>query len=65
VIHGLKVFGGNGDLPVICNRHQIAEVLISSSKMSRERLDDILNVCSQNDIIVRRMRIIIEDLDRS
>jgi len=65
VIHGLKVLGGNGDLSAVCARHSIEEVLISSSKMTRERLDDIIEACRDNDIAVRRMRITIEDLDSS
>lgn len=62
VIHGLKVFGGNGDLGVLCKRHEVDEVLISSGKMSKERLQEILGVCRENDVIVRRARITIEEL---
>jgi UDP-GlcNAc:undecaprenyl-phosphate GlcNAc-1-phosphate transferase len=38
VIHGLKVFGGNGDLRSVCQEHQIEEVLLSSARMSAERV---------------------------
>jgi UDP-GlcNAc:undecaprenyl-phosphate GlcNAc-1-phosphate transferase len=62
VIHGLKVFGANGDMGAICKRHQVNEVLISSRKMSNERLQEILDYCRENEIIVRRARITIEDL---
>jgi UDP-GlcNAc:undecaprenyl-phosphate GlcNAc-1-phosphate transferase len=62
VIHGLKVFGGNGDLPKICQRHQIDEILISSLKMSPDRVQEIVGTCRANAIAVRRMRITIEDL---
>ena len=34
VIHGLKVFAGNGDLTLVCKQHKVDEVLISSSRMS-------------------------------
>lgn len=64
VIHGLKVFGGNGDLPVICKRHDVDEVLISSLKMSPERLEEVLSLCRENQIALRRMRITIEDLTK-
>ncbi len=62
VIHGLKVFGGNGDLSAICKRHEVDEVLISSLKMSDQRVAEILGLCRENEIVVRRMRITIEDL---
>jgi UDP-GlcNAc:undecaprenyl-phosphate GlcNAc-1-phosphate transferase len=62
VIHGLKVYGGNGDLSAICRQHQVHEVLISSSRMTDERLQEILGFCREQRIEVKRMRISIEDL---
>jgi UDP-GlcNAc:undecaprenyl-phosphate GlcNAc-1-phosphate transferase len=62
VIHGLKVYGGNGDLRAICTQHGIDEVLISSSRMTEDRLQEILDFCRNQDIAVKRMRITIEDL---
>src|SRR5712691_3773884 len=62
VIHGLKVFGGNGDLTLVCKQHEVDEVLISSSRMSEERLREIFSFCQEQKISVRRMRITIEDL---
>jgi UDP-GlcNAc:undecaprenyl-phosphate GlcNAc-1-phosphate transferase len=62
VIHGLKVYGGNGDLNLVCRQHDVNEVLISSSRMPEERLRKILDSCRLQNIAVRRMRITIEDL---
>jgi UDP-GlcNAc:undecaprenyl-phosphate GlcNAc-1-phosphate transferase len=62
VIHGLKVYGGNGDLNAICRQHGVDEVLISSSRMTEDRLQEILEFCRNQDIAVKRMRITIEDL---
>lgn len=62
VIHGLKVFGGNGDLGAVCFQHEIDEVLISSSRMSEERVEEILRSCKDQRVAVKRMRITIEDL---
>ena len=62
LIHGLKVYAGNGDLTSVCRQHNVDEVLISSSKMSPERLQAVLDFCREQDIMVRRMRITIEDL---
>jgi UDP-GlcNAc:undecaprenyl-phosphate GlcNAc-1-phosphate transferase len=62
LIHGLKVYAGNGDLTSVCRQHKVDEVLISSNKMLPERLQEILDFCRAQDIMVRRMRITIEDL---
>jgi len=62
VIHGLKVFNGNGDLGAVCQQHAIDEIVISSSRMSDERVDEILKRCNERMIVVKRMRITIEDL---
>ncbi|HEX9629077.1 MAG TPA: hypothetical protein VF961_03585 [Pyrinomonadaceae bacterium] len=62
VIHGLKVYGGNGDLSAICRQHEVDEVLISSSRMTDARLQEILGFCRDQSIAVKRMRITIEDL---
>src|SRR6266852_3898058 len=61
VIHGLKVYGGNGDLSAICRQHEVDEVLISSSRMTEARLQEILGFCRDQSIALKRMRITIED----
>jgi UDP-GlcNAc:undecaprenyl-phosphate GlcNAc-1-phosphate transferase len=65
VIHGLRVFGGNGDLGSVCTQHEIHEVVISSLKMSDERIQEILQVCADRQIIVKRMRITMEELNNN
>ena len=62
LIHGLKVYGVNGDLNSICERHEVDEVLISSSRMPEERLLEIVSLCRTQNIPVKRMRITIEDV---
>src|SRR5215216_683640 len=62
VIHGLRVFGGNGDLRSACSQHEVDEIVISSMKMSEERIQEILQCCMERQIAVRRMRITMEDL---
>jgi UDP-GlcNAc:undecaprenyl-phosphate/decaprenyl-phosphate GlcNAc-1-phosphate transferase len=62
VIHGLKVYGGNGDLSAVCQQQNVDEVLISSSMMPQQRLQEILSFCRAQDIAVKRMRLTIEDL---
>ena len=62
LIHGLRVFGGNGDLSTICAQHKVDEVVISSLKMSEERIQEVVQCCSERQIAVKRMRITMEDL---
>ncbi|MGI8733584.1 MAG: hypothetical protein ACR2LM_09830 [Pyrinomonadaceae bacterium] len=62
LIHGLKVFAGNGDLTAVCRQHGVNELLISSSKMSEERVQEIAQTCFEQEILVKRMRITIEDV---
>jgi UDP-GlcNAc:undecaprenyl-phosphate GlcNAc-1-phosphate transferase len=62
VIHGLRVFGANGDLGAVCAQHEVDEVVISSMKMTEERVREVLRTCSERQIIVRRMRITMEEL---
>ncbi len=62
VIHGLRVFGGNGDLGSVCSQHEVDEVVISSMKMTEERIEEVLRCCAERQITVKRMRITMEDL---
>jgi UDP-GlcNAc:undecaprenyl-phosphate/decaprenyl-phosphate GlcNAc-1-phosphate transferase len=62
VMHGLKVYAGNGDLKSVCRQQAVSELLISISRMPEERLRVILDFCRGEDIAVKRMRITIEDL---
>ena len=60
VIHGLRVFGGNGNLRHICDQQRVEEVLISSQKIADERVTQILHDCDAAQITLKRMRIEIE-----
>ncbi|PWT93008.1 MAG: hypothetical protein C5B55_05285 [Blastocatellia bacterium] len=62
VIHGLRVFGGNGDIATVCEQQGIDEVVISSLKMTPERVDEVVRCCAERQITVKRMRITIEEL---
>jgi UDP-GlcNAc:undecaprenyl-phosphate GlcNAc-1-phosphate transferase len=62
VIHGLRVFGGNGDLSAVCEQHEVDEVVISSMKMTEERIQEVVQCCANRQITVKRMRITMEDL---
>jgi UDP-GlcNAc:undecaprenyl-phosphate/decaprenyl-phosphate GlcNAc-1-phosphate transferase len=60
VIHGLRVFGGNGHLRRICEEQRVEEVLISSSRIEEGRVREILRDCDEARVTLKRMRIEIE-----
>jgi UDP-GlcNAc:undecaprenyl-phosphate GlcNAc-1-phosphate transferase len=60
VIHGLRVFGGNGHLRRICEEQQVEVVLISSSRIGDERVAQIRRDCEDAQVTLQRMRIEIE-----
>ncbi|MDQ3820374.1 MAG: hypothetical protein M3362_22205, partial [Acidobacteriota bacterium] len=62
VIHGLRVFGGNGMLRSLCKEQRIDEVLISSSRFTEERISEILRDCREERVALKRMRIRIEEV---
>ncbi|HYP52362.1 MAG TPA: hypothetical protein VEQ42_02415 [Pyrinomonadaceae bacterium] len=62
VIHGLRVYGGNGQLRGLCRERRVEEVLISSSKFTDERLREIRQVCEETGVTLKRMRIQIDTL---
>jgi UDP-GlcNAc:undecaprenyl-phosphate GlcNAc-1-phosphate transferase len=62
VIHGLRVFKGNGNLRAVCARARAEEVLLSSSKFSDERVRQITEACRDARVMLRRMRIQIDTL---
>jgi UDP-GlcNAc:undecaprenyl-phosphate GlcNAc-1-phosphate transferase len=62
VIHGLRVYGGNGELRTVCREQRISEVLISSSRFPAERLQEIRRDCEAESVTLKRMRIQIEQI---
>ena len=62
VIHGLRVFGGNGTLRSLCREQRIDEVLISSSRFTQQRISEILRDCKEEQVTLKRMRIRIEEV---
>lgn len=63
VIHGFRVFGGNGLLEKVIDQHRVEQVLISTPRLSAERTSEIQRECEAHNIEVKRMSIRIEDLD--
>jgi len=57
VIHGLRVFDGNGSLRKLVSEQRIEEVLISSLRISDERLTRIQRECEAEQVKLKRMSI--------
>jgi UDP-GlcNAc:undecaprenyl-phosphate/decaprenyl-phosphate GlcNAc-1-phosphate transferase len=62
VIHGFRVFGGNGLLKRIVGEQQVEQVLISSPRISEERIAEIWRECEAQNIELKRMSIKIEHI---
>jgi UDP-GlcNAc:undecaprenyl-phosphate GlcNAc-1-phosphate transferase len=62
VIHGYRVYGGNGSLPRICQEQRVEAVVISSARVTDERLREIRRVCADADVSLSRLRIRLEPL---
>ncbi len=63
VIHGLTVFDGNGPLPTICEEKEIEEILIACRQITPERLKYVRELCSEQNISLRRAQLKIEAID--
>ncbi len=62
IIHGLRVFGGNGSLPEICATEEIAEVYISSKRVPAERVREIQDACTRLGVTLKRLHLSFETL---
>ena len=62
VIHGFRVFGGNGLLKRTVGEQQVEQVLISSPRISAERIAEIWSECEAQNIELKRMSIKIENI---
>jgi UDP-GlcNAc:undecaprenyl-phosphate GlcNAc-1-phosphate transferase len=65
VIHGFRVFGGNGMLGKIVSDHKIEQLLISTPRISETRLAEIVRECEVHSVELKRMSIRIESVSDS
>jgi len=63
VIHGLKVYDANGTLPDICHSKSVTEILISSSEIPPEKLENLKSLCNGLNISLLRAQLKIEPID--
>ena len=62
LIHGFRVFGGNGSFAKIITNQQVEQVLISTPRITEARLAEIWRECDARNIELKRMSIRIEDI---
>ena len=62
LIHGYRVFGGNGLLPKLLAQHDVEQVLISTPRISTERVAEILGQCEAHNVELRRLSIKLETI---
>ena len=63
LIHGLKVFEGNGNLNAVLAEVSAEEILISSRKISGKRIKEIRAFCIDSNISLKRALLKIEPVD--
>ncbi len=63
VINGLRVLDANGSLVDICREKDIQEILISTQRLSAERIKAIREICRDENISLNRAQLKIEPLD--
>ena len=63
VIHGLKVFGGDGALAQVCQDNNIEEILVSFREVNAEQLEKVREICRKREISLKRASLKIEPLE--
>ncbi len=63
IINGLQVYDANGSLNDLCRELDIREILVSTRKISREKLSEVRDICRQSNVALKRAQIKIESLD--
>ena len=62
LIHGLRVFGGNGLLPKVLAEYRVEQVLISTPRISADRIAEIWSECEGRNVELRRLSIRLETI---
>jgi FlaA1/EpsC-like NDP-sugar epimerase len=53
-VHGCQIIGSLDDLENILGDDEIAEIVVSTSKIARDRINRLIEICRQRNIIVRQ-----------
>jgi UDP-GlcNAc:undecaprenyl-phosphate GlcNAc-1-phosphate transferase len=63
VIHGLRVYDGNGSLSDLCRTKSISEILISAQGMPPDKLKHIREICRDAQVVLKKAHMKIEPFD--
>jgi UDP-GlcNAc:undecaprenyl-phosphate GlcNAc-1-phosphate transferase len=63
VIHGLRVFGGNGSFTKIVREQRVDAVYVSSPKFTLQRLEEIGQECGTAGVELYKVRMVIEAIE--
>lgn len=63
VINGLQVYDANGSLGDLCRDKEISEILVSTRKLSKEKIGELRELCRRENVDLKRAGIKIESLD--
>jgi UDP-GlcNAc:undecaprenyl-phosphate GlcNAc-1-phosphate transferase len=63
LILGLRVYSGNGSLQKICRENQVEEILLSTTRFSPVRLEEIRKICQDTEVSLKRALLKIEPVD--
>ncbi len=63
VIHGLRVFAGNGSLPKVCTEQEVDAVLIACRGITPARIEEISTHCRELNVSLQRMHLKIEPVE--
>ncbi|MDH7514155.1 MAG: hypothetical protein QHH14_14510 [Clostridiales bacterium] len=53
-VHGCPILGSSDDLEEILSRNDIAEIIVSTGKIARNRISKLIELCKQKGIVVRQ-----------
>jgi len=63
IIHGLKVYSGNGSLKNVCLNNNIEVILFSFRNISPQKLDEVREMCREVDVSLKRAFLKVEPID--
>jgi UDP-GlcNAc:undecaprenyl-phosphate GlcNAc-1-phosphate transferase len=64
LMHGLRVYGGNGELPRVCRELHVEEILIAGVNLPQDKVDQLRGDCERAQVVLKRARLEIETLSK-
>ncbi|MBI4553672.1 MAG: hypothetical protein HY710_15515 [Candidatus Latescibacteria bacterium] len=64
-VNGFPVYGGHWKLPRLVKKHKVEQILISAETIKPEVLNRLNQAADQYGIVIRRSKVLLEDITRS